>query len=320
MQTEEKAMKNVLLLRWGGLGDLLVSLPSIRLIRKKFPAAMITLVCQRRYGELLLRAGIVNRLIDVFSRQLLLLFSEEARDEADLRSWLGSFGLVVAWMSGKKKSLLESNSGWSVSPNTHLIHYEAQSQESISSFFFRKTQEAVGGEGFSFAECAHLGYFPGPRGGSFGRLDVQARRADCKHVVIHPGSGSKEKCWPLSRFLTIVERLGEKEIGGIMVTGESEGWLRPVLEKTGFPEGWAWVHCPSLLELCHGLTRASLYIGNDSGITHLAAACGTKVLALFQESREAAWRPFGQARILSASRVEEVDVEEVWKEADLLLG
>jgi hypothetical protein len=101
---------------------------------------------------------------------------------------------------------------------------------------------------------------------------------------------------------------------GVLVTGDAEE--RPSfsgpLEEGGLPPGWTWLRRPALSGLAALLAEASFYLGNDSGVTHLAAACGTKVLALFREDLEPAWRPFGRTRVLAAGTLLEISADNVW--------
>jgi heptosyltransferase III len=112
--------------------------------------------------------------------------------------------------------------------------------------------------------------------GAIPRIDASPieRRAT---VVIHPFSGSPRKNWPLAAFEEVARRLS-----------------LPV-EWTAGPEEIlpGAVRFESLLDLARWLTGAQLYIGNDSGITHLAAAAGVPVIALFGPTSPEVWAPRG---------------------------
>lgn len=307
-------MKNILLLRWGGLGDLLVALPSIHFTRKKFPSANLILVCQKRYGEILKKTGLVDELVDGDSPELLPLFLARSGHKNTSTAWLRSFSLTLGWFSKKNTAVEDSLKLW-FGGTCYLFHYEPTCREPISLHFFRQTLQAFGGQGqrcLSFEKCANLGFDLGRRGEK-PVLITKENQMDKRYVVVHPGSGAQEKCWPLSHFLAMVENLGKRKTGGVLVTGEAEARLQPTLQKTALPHGWFWVHTPSLPELCQLLSGATLYLGNDSGVTHLAAACGTQALALFQRDRVIAWRPFGRTSVLSADVIEEISPEAVWK-------
>ena len=99
-------------------------------------------------------------------------------------------------------------------------------------------------------------------------------------AVIHPFSGSPRKNWPLEKFREMASRLER-----VMPVRWCAGSEDPLLENA--------VRIDDLYELACWLARARLYIGNDSGITHLAAAAGTPVLALFGPTDPDVWGPRG---------------------------
>jgi len=101
-----------------------------------------------------------------------------------------------------------------------------------------------------------------------------------RFAVIHPFSGSPRKNWPLEKF-----RLLARGLQRTMLVHWCSGPDDPPLEGA--------VRMDDLYRLACFLARASLYIGNDSGITHLAAAVGVPVLALFGPTDPAIWAPRG---------------------------
>jgi heptosyltransferase III len=110
------------------------------------------------------------------------------------------------------------------------------------------------------------------------RLQCDEPRAG--FAAIHPFSGSPKKNWPLDRFRALARELDKTK---------PVRWCRgqddPPLEDA--------VRLDDLWELARWLASADVYIGNDSGITHLAAAVGTPVLAFFGPSDPAVWAPRG---------------------------
>jgi len=99
-------------------------------------------------------------------------------------------------------------------------------------------------------------------------------------AVIHPFSGSPRKNWPLEKFRALAGRL-ERIMPVCWCSGDED----PPLPGA--------VRIPDLLDLARWLASARLYIGNDSGITHLAAAAGTPVLAIFRATDPRVWAPRG---------------------------
>lgn len=108
-------------------------------------------------------------------------------------------------------------------------------------------------------------------------------------LAVHPGSGSLRKNWPPERFAAIVDGVGAGR-PWLLVEGPADA--APAQALARLPSV---VHARSLPPRVLGavLSRASLYVGNDSGVSHLAAAWGARVLALFGPTDPAQWAPVG---------------------------
>jgi ADP-heptose:LPS heptosyltransferase len=294
-------MKTVLLVRFGGLGDLLVALPSIRLIRGKYPEARLTLACRGEYGALLLETGVVDEIIPEDSRRLTPLFAEMPAAETELSGRLGTFDLVMGWTHGQKKNY-----------SFRFIHADPRESGQLSRFFFRKTAEAIGeSKSLPIDEWALLPTDRLQRAEVLKRIDGGERKK--RGAVVHPGSGSESKRWPLENFLQVIGRLGERGVAGALVTGEAEESMAAEVEKAALPPNWSWVRRPGLTTLASLLSEAGLYLGNDSGVTHLAAACGAEVVALFRREYASAWAPLGRVHLHIADPLSGIRLESVWE-------
>jgi lipopolysaccharide heptosyltransferase III len=121
-------------------------------------------------------------------------------------------------------------------------------------------------------------------------------RIDCSDVVrgdfavIHPFSGGARKNWPIERFRKLAERL---PFPVRWCAGPDE-----VLDGA--------VRMDGLWDLARSLAAARVYIGNDSGITHLAAAVGAPVVAIFGASDPAIWGPRGERVEIASGSVDQV--------------
>lgn len=306
----------VLLLRFGGLGDLLAVLPSISCLRKTMPNGEFTLVCREEYGGLFQDAGFVDRLVPAGGRRAAALFGGLSGADPETRRWAGGFTLAAAWMQKPPDPSLEEGLRSMGIPEVRVIALPALLTVPVSRFFFDATASIIPGGGVNapgFDECARLPVSERAVASALGlRSSVGGGRGP--FAVVHPGSGGESKRWPLANFLEIVRRLADRGMPGVLVTGEAEeepSFSGP-LEEGGLPPGWTWLSRLALSELAGLLAEASFYLGNDSGVTHLAAACGTKVLALFREDLASAWRPFGRVRVLAARTLPEIGADCVW--------
>ena len=108
-------------------------------------------------------------------------------------------------------------------------------------------------------------------------------------VLIHPGSGSAAKNWPAARFAEVIRALegpvrlivGEADEQAAQAVEASLGRALPRLE-----------HLP-LEDLAARLAGCRAYLGNDSGVSHLAGLCGARTVVLFGPTSPAVWHPLG---------------------------
>lgn len=118
-------------------------------------------------------------------------------------------------------------------------------------------------------------------------------------IVVHPFSGSQRKNWPLERFVELARRL-DAELA---------------VNLDGTPR------MTDLYELGCWLASAKVFVGNDSGVTHLASAVGTPVVALFGPTDPAMWRPRGErVSVIRRASMEEISIDDVVAALDGLIG
>lgn len=123
-------------------------------------------------------------------------------------------------------------------------------------------------------------------------------------VVIHPGSGATHKCWNLANFIAVAKELGSRGVNVLFLLGpaERERFSRAAL--AAIYEAGACLNDLSLTEVLAVLSCASAFIGNDSGVTHLAAAIGVKTVALFGPTNPSIYRPLGPDVIVQQIKAE----------------
>ena len=130
------------------------------------------------------------------------------------------------------------------------------------------------------------------------RLPVHA--APGEFAGIHPFASSPAKRWPLASFRDFAQALqSHLQIDVRWCAGPTE----PLDDA---------VRIDNLFQLAEWLATARVFIGNDSGITHLAAAVGTPVVALFGPTDPAVWAPRGpHVRVLRRQPIEQIDPAQV---------
>lgn len=112
-------------------------------------------------------------------------------------------------------------------------------------------------------------------------------------VVIHPGSGGEDKCWPRERFEDLIQAYRQHHQNVRVIYGEAEAARWPQDELERWHAEYGAVGCGSLEALVEQLLSGSAFIGNDAGPTHLAAQLGLPSTALFGPTSPKAWAPRG---------------------------
>jgi len=134
-------------------------------------------------------------------------------------------------------------------------------------------------------------------------LEIEASDAQ-DFIAIHPFSGSTHKNWPMEHFRSLAEQLPIP----VRYCVSPEQTLAGAVEYANLCDLGAWIR------------GARLYIGNDSGITHLAAATGVPTVALFGYSNPRIWAPRGaHVRVVEAPALLDIDVDVVLRAVHDLL-
>jgi lipopolysaccharide heptosyltransferase III len=240
-----------LIIRPGGIGDFIVSLPAMECLRDGYlevwPASAN--VPLARFAD---RA----RSIASTGLDLLSIADPPPRLFVELRS----FDSIVSWYGSNRPEFRDAVAALGL-PFTFLPALPGQPGMHAVDFYLEQVR--------NLADC---------RSDGIPRIACAGARAD--FAVIHPFSGSPRKNWPLDRFQALARRLERA-----MPVRWCAGLDDPPLDNA--------VRIGDLYELACWLAGARLYIGNDSGVTHLAAAAGTPVLALFGPTDPEIWAPRG---------------------------
>ena len=258
-------MRNILVLRGGGLGDFIVTLPALALLRGAWPEARIEIVGNRAAAVLGLGEGLLDAVHSQAEARWSRLYAEGPlpRETAD---WFDRFDLIVDYWPDPEGDLAKrfpSRAG------QHHVCGTAKPERGPAAAHFCEPLRA-------------LGLVPGE---PWYRLAGISAPRQSRRVAVHPGSGSAAKNWPLARWRLLCRHLVREEGAEIwVVAGEAED--PRILEEFG--EG---VRGATLPDVAAALASCGRFVGRDSGISHLAAACGTPCCLLFGPTDPAVWAP-----------------------------
>lgn len=282
-------MKRILLIRGGGLGDFIVITPVLAALRRRWPEADLALAARPGHALLAKTCGLADTIISLESARMSCFFQyapEFSKEELD---FFGSIDLAVSFMPDDD-GLLQKNM-----QNAGVGKWLAVSS---------KVEQGHATEHF-FMPLVRAGIIPAKSADAMPRLKLgsaaiskaalQMQSLSGLHkrcVFLHPGSGSPAKNWPLEHFVAVSELIRiEFVLQPVFVTGEADADLARHLKGT--LKNILLLENPDIVDLAGMLSTASAYIGNDSGVSHLAAALGIPVVAIFGPSDPACWAPRG---------------------------
>lgn len=317
MNQENNPYRNIVTLRGGAIGDFVLTLPALRALRAHFPKAHIRLVGYPRVTALALEADLVDEALSIEQADVASLFAAEPAFSAEWKEMLGSCDLAVSYLHDPdglvRRNLAAAGVGrvLACSPMVTMSHATEHLMRPLKALGIPVNEQAVPSLNLQETTLA-LGVAGLSRFGG----DV---------VMLHPGSGSPSKNWPIDRFLELAHRLhGEGLFQPVFATGEAEGLVNQSIRSSGTFSPM--LRQESLVDLAGVLSSSRAYVGNDSGITHLAAAIGIPVVALFGPTEAAKWAPRGKhVRIIrsperSSASLGDISVDRVYRELRDLLA
>lgn len=266
-------MKRILVLRGGALGDLIVTLPALALLRQKWPEAHIELAGNATAAALAVDAGLINRVYPQHEARWAALYGESPLP-GDFSRDLADFDLVLNFWPDPEGDLQRR---FPFRPGQIYLTGAAMPAGAPASAHYREPLRALD---LTTDTAWHRLGRPSP---------------DADLIAIHPGSGSPRKNWPLAHWEALCAWLvSEYRASLLIITGEAEstattttnGTAATALQRFGQP-----AHNLPLPVLVQQLSRCRFFLGHDSGISHLAAACGVPGLLLFGPTDPAMWAP-----------------------------
>ena len=294
-------------LRGGALGDFIVTLPVLAALRRRWPNAYIELVGYPYIAELAKIGGLVDHVASLHGAGIARFFALRPEIPDSQRALMRSFELVFNFFHDPEETV-------------HINLETAGAQQVISASPLVADLHAVDHflkplERLAIYEAGAIPELHLPdEDRAAGRARLESLTRGRRAWILHPGSGSPKKNWPLGRFIDIARRLqANAGVAPVFLTGEADAAAREGLLRNApdIPQ----LDGLTLREAAQVLSAAYGLLGNDSGISHLAAALGARTVALFGPSRADLWAPRGpHARVVQApdGALDQLTVDAVW--------
>lgn len=283
----------------GALGDLMCLLPALEAISRRHAGASIELMSRFELARLAAGRTVVAHAHSIDARELAALFSDETPVDPEARRFFAGFDRIYsffAWGDLHFRARLAAATDAEVSFHPFLPDDDAH----ISAGHLRAI-DATASPTDSRLE-------PTPDDVAAAARALNQSNLDSSHlVVIFPGSGNPAKNWPAEKFAALASTLS-KRASVAVILGPAESSLEPIFRERGVP-ALKDLDLPVVAAIAR---LAVAFVGNDSGVSHLAAAVGTPGLAIFGPTDPARWRPLGRGiDILRRNPIDSIEVEEV---------
>jgi heptosyltransferase I len=329
--------KKILVIDFGQLGDVVLSLPALRSIRARFPQAHITIAVGKPGAEVINLSGygddtiVVDRvaLRDGFKPLSLFKVVELVKDVRRRK-----FDFVIDLHSLSETNLLGFLSG---APKRLYSRRHGRSLEYLANFHPRPPAEAESSKRHLIDRYLDVLIPLGVK--SANRVpQLRTRKADdlvvdrilgkakvamgTPLVGLFPGAGHPGRRWPLEKFAELADYLMRNDDVRVLVFAGPEEQTLVSDMRTIFPPRTLILDNLTISELAAALARLAVFVSNDTGPMHIAVAVGTSVVALLDRPTPNSFVPIeSHHRVMYGERIHDITTEEVYAVArELLVG
>ncbi len=325
---------NILVIDFGQLGDVVLSLPALHALRERFPRARITVAVGKSCAPVVEMSSYADRTLAVdrvglrdgpkaISIWKIVQFVKQVRREQfdfviDLHSL--SETNILGFLSGAPKRLYARRPNRSLD---FLANFDARpAVENPERHAVDRYLDVLAPLGVKDAERVPRLRTRAEDDAAVERL-LRKERADAGSplVGLFPGAGHPSRRWPLERFAELADSFVRNDgVRVIIFAGPEE---QPLIKefRAKFPPGAIIFDKLTLPQLASALARLSVFVSNDTGPMHIAAAVGTSVTLLLDRRAPASYIPVeGRHRVVRGARIDELATDEVYAAARELLA
>lgn len=275
-------MNRILVIRGGAIGDFVLTLPAIKLLRDRFPKAHIEILGYRHIAALAEKRFYADAVRSLESGELARCFAKDSEPPAEWANYFAAFDLVISYLFDPG-GIFQAN----LKRGGARTFLAGPSKLDNSEHAARQLARPLAALGLHLTHPAAR-VFPNDAD----RALANSLLSDLGQspLVLHPGSGSETKNWPIENW----KRLGDLFLSAghnlLVIEGEADE-ARVASLVSGW-DGWPAQFMKNLpLPLLAALLEGSSFIGHDSGISHIAAAVGARCLLLFGPTDPTIWAP-----------------------------
>lgn len=281
-------MNRILVIRGGAIGDFILTLPALKALRDAYPQAHIAILGYKHIAALAENRFYAQAIRSIEYGPMSAFFARNSELLPELASYFSGFDLIISYLYDPD-AIFEDNlrccgirkimRGPARINNSQ--HAAQQLAQPLLELGIRV--EDLAAQVYPSREDRKL---------------AAEFLADCARpiVTLHPGSGSEKKNWPLECWIELGNQLlssGNFAGSIVVISGEADERQTAKLESIWKNPRVLFAKNLPLPPLA-GLFEEAIFVGHDSGISHLAAAAGAKCILLFGPTDPAVWAPLNK--------------------------
>jgi heptosyltransferase III len=290
-------LNRILVIRGGAIGDFILTLPAIKALRDAYPNAYIEILGYKHITALAENRFYAQDVRSIESVQLSRFFAKDSDLSPELANYFAGFDLIISYLYDPD-SIFEDNLRRSGAKK--IIRGSAKIDN--RSHASRQLVQPIEELGIPISDLAPK-LFPSKEDRHGAREFLAG--SDTPIIAFHPGSGSDKKNWSLQNWVELGNHFLRSHPGSLLiVSGEADQNQNRKLESIWQNTRVRFAKSLPLPKVA-AVLRNTIFIGHDSGISHLAAAAGAKSILLFGPTDPAVWAPLNEnARVIRAPDVE----------------
>jgi ADP-heptose:LPS heptosyltransferase len=320
--------RSILVIDFGQLGDVVMSLPALSAIRTRFPDARITVVAGKPSSEIVELSGYADEIITVdrvalrdgFKPLSILrifqIVQDVRRRQFDFVIDLHSFSEtnLMGFLSGAPKRLFARRPGRSWDFLANYSPKPPVDRNDPDHHLVDRYLDVLKPLGITDAQRIPQ---IKPRPQDYAAIESVLRKAKAESgtplVGLFPGAGHPGRCWPLDRWAELADFLIRNDgVRPLVFVGPEERAAVQDMRRQ-FPTSSVLLEKLSLGELAAAQSRLAVFVSNDTGPVHIAAAVGAPIVVLIGRTTRHAYIPLAASeRLIFSSGVETIAVEEVY--------
>jgi len=269
----------------GALGDLICLGPALRAIARRHLEATLELMARPELARFAVGRMSIDAAHSIDRREVSSLFRTDAGAEPATQAFFGQFGKIYSFFAADDHTFRRSLSA-AASGEVSFHRFRPPGDGHLSRLYL----DSIGACGEPLESRVDLAR------SDFDSADELLHRVGAAHgkfCLVFPGSGSVSKNWPLGRFVKLACDVSSF-VKPIVILGPAE----PAMELR-FQERQVVALKGLELKVVAALAHhARAFVGNDSGVSHLAAAAGGRGVVIFGPTDPIRWQPLGEVTVL----------------------